>query len=88
MQTDPNWSNFLYDPKTDQLGLIDFGASREYTKEFMDDWYMLLSAAVREDRDACIEHSLKLGYLTGQECQVRLALLGVFPHLRLSGSRK
>ncbi|KAG9111453.1 hypothetical protein FRC07_008047 [Ceratobasidium sp. 392] len=70
MQTDPNWSNFLYNPKTDQLELIDFGASREYTKEFMDNWYMLLSAAVREDREACVEYSLKLGYLTGQENEV------------------
>ncbi|KAG8686159.1 hypothetical protein FRC09_014306, partial [Ceratobasidium sp. 395] len=73
MQTDPNWSNFLYNPKTDQLELIDFGASREYTKEFMDNWYMLLSAAVREDREACVEYSLKLGYLTGQENEEMLS---------------
>ncbi|CAE6410927.1 unnamed protein product [Rhizoctonia solani] len=65
MQTDPNWSNFLYNPRTDKLELIDFGASREYSKEFMDDWFELLSAAVREDRGACVEYSLKLGYLTG-----------------------
>ncbi|CAE6493564.1 unnamed protein product [Rhizoctonia solani] len=69
MQTDPNWSNFLYNPHTDQLELIDFGASREYSKEFMDDWFELLSAAVREDRNACVEYSLKLGYLTGAESQ-------------------
>ncbi|QRV84740.1 ABC1 family protein [Ceratobasidium sp. AG-Ba] len=50
MQTDPNWSNFLYNPKTDQLELIDFGASREYSKGFMDNWYLLLSAAVQENR--------------------------------------
>lgn len=37
----------------------------------MDNWYMLLSAAVREDREACIEYSLKLGYLTGKENEVR-----------------
>ncbi|GAB1520207.1 hypothetical protein RhiTH_003280 [Rhizoctonia solani] len=69
MQTDPNWSNFLYNPRTNQLELIDFGASREYSKEFMDNWFELLSAAVREDRDACVEYSLKLGYLTGEEKQ-------------------
>lgn len=71
MQTDPNWSNFLYNPQTDKLQLIDFGASREYSKEFMDDWYMLLSAAVREDKEACVEYSRRLGYLTGEESQVR-----------------
>ena len=28
MQTDPNWGNFLYDPATGVLNLIDFGAAR------------------------------------------------------------
>ncbi|KAF8322448.1 ABC1-domain-containing protein [Clavulina sp. PMI_390] len=67
MQTDPNWSNFLYNQKTDKIELIDFGASRPYTKAFMDDWYMLLSAAIRGDRESCKEYSLKLKYLTGEE---------------------
>lgn len=37
----------------------------------MDDWYLLLSGAIRGDRRACEEHSLKLGYLTGGESAVR-----------------
>jgi aarF domain-containing kinase len=28
MQTDPNWGNFLYDPSSGTLNLIDFGAAR------------------------------------------------------------
>ena len=36
----------------------------------MDDWYLLLSAAVRGDREACKKYSLKLGYLTGEESPV------------------
>jgi aarF domain-containing kinase len=36
MQTDPNWANFLYDDEADVLTLIDFGAAREYPKEFID----------------------------------------------------
>lgn len=38
MQTDPNWSNFLYDASTKQVMLIDFGATRFYQKAFMDDY--------------------------------------------------
>ena len=38
----------------------------------MDNWLRLLQAAAAEDREACIEWSLKLGYLTGEESQVRL----------------
>ena len=37
----------------------------------MDNWLRLLQAAAAEDREACIEWSLKLGYLTGEESQVR-----------------
>ena len=29
MQTDPNWSNFLYEPRSGQLSLIDFGACQQ-----------------------------------------------------------
>jgi len=72
MQTDPNWSNFLWNAQTRQVELVDFGATREYSKEFMDNWLRLLQAAASEDRDACIEWSQKLGYLTGEENQIML----------------
>ncbi|KAI0641029.1 ABC1 family-domain-containing protein [Trametes meyenii] len=72
MQTDPNWTNFLWNLRTRRVELVDFGATREYSKEFIDDWLRLLSAAVADDRDACIEWSLKLGYLTGQENDIML----------------
>lgn len=53
-----------------QVSLIDFGATREYTKEFMDKWLRLLQAAACEDLDACARWSLELGYLTGNENEV------------------
>ncbi|KAF7760373.1 hypothetical protein Agabi119p4_11049 [Agaricus bisporus var. burnettii] len=67
MQTDPNWTNFLWNPNTRQIELVDFGATRSYDKGFIDNWLRLLQAAASEDRDACKEWSLKLGYLTGEE---------------------
>ncbi|KZV86495.1 ABC1-domain-containing protein [Exidia glandulosa HHB12029] len=68
MQTDPNWTNFLYtsDPSP-SLGLVDFGATRAYSKTFIDDWLRLLRGAIDEDEDACYEMSKRLGYLTGEE---------------------
>lgn len=80
MQTDPNWANFLYDTKAHKLGLIDFGASREYTKEFMDGWYRLLTSALKGDREAMKTESENLGYLTGEENEVSgLQSLRYFP---------
>lgn len=67
MQTDPNFSNFLYSPRTRKVQLIDFGATREYTQEFMDSWLRLLICAVNEDLAGCKEWSIKVGYLLGSE---------------------
>ncbi|KAF8841044.1 ABC1-domain-containing protein [Paxillus ammoniavirescens] len=72
MQTDPNWTNFLWNSSIGQVSLVDFGATREYTKEFMDNWLRLLQAAASEDRTACIDWSLKLRYITGEEDEIML----------------
>lgn len=67
MQTDPNWTNFLYNRSTKKLELLDFGASREFPDKFVEPYVELLIAASRNDRDACRELSIQLGYLTGHE---------------------
>ncbi|GAA5870502.1 hypothetical protein JCM3774_003689 [Rhodotorula dairenensis] len=72
MQTDPNWSNFLYNQSTGKLELIDFGATREYTPEFMDVYGNLLDAAIRQDREPAIRYSNELGYFTGQESEAMI----------------
>jgi aarF domain-containing kinase len=69
MQTDPNWTNFLYNAEKNRLELLDFGASREYPAEFINTYVETLLAAVRDDRDTCRDLSVKLGYLTGYESQ-------------------
>jgi len=72
MQTDPNWTNFLFNATTHKLELLDFGASRAYPSEFMDPYIRILRAAARNDRDACRDLSVQLGYLTGFESSAML----------------
>ncbi|KAI7087724.1 ABC1-domain-containing protein [Hortaea werneckii] len=72
MQTDPNWTNFLYNRETQKLELLDFGASREYPDKFVEPYVSLLIAASRGDRDACRDLSIQLGYLTGHESKAML----------------
>ncbi|RTE69547.1 hypothetical protein BHE90_016069 [Fusarium euwallaceae] len=67
MQTDPNWTNFLYNADIEKLELLDFGASREYPEEFVTQYVQLLAAASRSDKAAVKDLSEKLGYLTGLE---------------------
>lgn len=69
MQTDPNWTNFLYNAQTNKLELLDFGASREYPDEFITKYVHTLIAAARNDRLRCADLSRELGYLTGHESQ-------------------
>ncbi|KAK4215901.1 ABC1-domain-containing protein [Rhypophila decipiens] len=72
MQTDPNWTNFLYNSQTQKLELLDFGASREYPPEFIDKYLRLLEAASRGDRERVKVFSEELGYLTGHESKAML----------------
>ncbi|KAL9029899.1 MAG: hypothetical protein Q9196_001923 [Gyalolechia fulgens] len=72
MQTDPNWTNFLYNSKTSKLELLDFGASREYPDKFIIPYVQILRAASRNDRDTIRDRSIDLGYLTGHESQAML----------------
>lgn len=72
MQTDPNWTNFLYNAERDRLVLLDFGASREYPERFITMYVQLLAAASRSDRDGVKTLSEALGYLTGHESRAML----------------
>lgn len=72
MQTDPNWTNFLYNAKTNKLVLLDFGASREYPDEFIKIYSKLLVAASKSDRETVQDLSIELGYLTGRESKAML----------------
>ncbi|KAL2855463.1 ABC1 family-domain-containing protein [Aspergillus pseudoustus] len=67
MQTDPNWTNFLYNAATSRLELLDFGATRAYPDHFIDKYIATLRAASRSDRETCHNLSIELGYLTGHE---------------------
>lgn len=67
MQTDPNWSNFLYDPNEKKLMLIDFGSSRFYSQEFMDNYLKVILAAVDDNPTEVLRLSRDMKFLTGYE---------------------
>ncbi|ESO90083.1 hypothetical protein LOTGIDRAFT_218121 [Lottia gigantea] len=70
MQTDPNWSNFFYNEQTEKLILLDFGATREFDKVFVDRYIRVIKAAAIGDREKILSWSQKLGFLTGYETKV------------------
>lgn len=70
MQTDPNWANFLYDEKANKINLIDFGASRSFSKGFVDKYVRIIYGASRNDAKEILKWSRELKFLTGYESKV------------------
>ncbi|KAM9002365.1 atypical kinase COQ8A, mitochondrial [Sarcophilus harrisii] len=67
MQTDPNWSNFFYDPQQHKVALLDFGATREYDQSFTDLYIQIIRAAADRDRETVLKKSIEMKFLTGYE---------------------
>uniref|UniRef100_A0A8C2VVK3 Atypical kinase COQ8A, mitochondrial n=1 Tax=Chinchilla lanigera TaxID=34839 RepID=A0A8C2VVK3_CHILA len=67
MQTDPNWSNFFYDPQQHKVALLDFGATREYDRSFTDLYIQIIRAAADRDREVVRQKSIEMKFLTGYE---------------------
>ncbi|KAL4623997.1 atypical kinase ADCK3, mitochondrial-like [Arapaima gigas] len=67
MQTDPNWSNFFYDPQTHRVALLDFGATRGFDKSFTDIYIEIIKAAADGNREGVLKRSIEMNFLTGYE---------------------
>uniref|UniRef100_A0A3Q3M493 Atypical kinase COQ8A, mitochondrial n=1 Tax=Mastacembelus armatus TaxID=205130 RepID=A0A3Q3M493_9TELE len=67
MQTDPNWSNFFYDPQTHRVALLDFGATRGFDQSFTDVYIEIIRSAAEGDREGVLKKSIEMKFLTGYE---------------------
>ncbi len=63
VQTDANFSNYLYLPDSGDVGLLDFGAIRRYSERQAALYRRLLMAAVRGDTRALLEAAEAVGYI-------------------------
>lgn len=62
--------------------LLDFGASHRYDASFVDHYLRLVYGSAIGDRDMIIRASLRMGFLTGDESEVRLNMSPLSPRLR------
>ncbi|ROL42821.1 Atypical kinase COQ8A, mitochondrial [Anabarilius grahami] len=67
MQTDPNWSNFFFDPQTHKVALLDFGATRGFDASFTDVYIEIIKAAADRNREEVLRRSIDMKFLTGYE---------------------
>lgn len=66
VQTDPNFANFLYDPETAQLVLLDFGATRAYRPELVEAYRSLFMAGLQQDQAGLLQAATRIGYFHQQ----------------------
>jgi predicted unusual protein kinase regulating ubiquinone biosynthesis (AarF/ABC1/UbiB family) len=59
MQTDPNFANYRYNPRTGQIVLLDFGATRAFAPALGAQFRALILAP---DRQAIRQAALQIGY--------------------------
>ena len=50
--------------------LLDFGASREFSKSFVDQYIKVIRASSMKDKAGVLKESQELGFLTGYETKV------------------
>ncbi|MEN8159789.1 MAG: AarF/ABC1/UbiB kinase family protein [Myxococcota bacterium] len=72
VQTDPNFANYLVEPETGRVLLLDFGATREYAADFIAHYAELLRGVIRDDRQAVLDAAIDLGYLRADDPRERL----------------
>ena len=63
MQTDPNFANYRWQPDTQRLVLLDFGAARVVQPATVESYRRLLRAVMAGDRDAVREAAIAAGVL-------------------------
>lgn len=63
VQSDPNFANFLFNPDTRQVVLLDFGACRTIRDSVSDDYKNVAFAMQKQDKEQILASLLKLGLL-------------------------
>jgi predicted unusual protein kinase regulating ubiquinone biosynthesis (AarF/ABC1/UbiB family) len=71
MQTDPNFANYLYQPASGRVVLLDFGATRSFDAAFVSHFARITRAAIDGDRGRVAREAMKIGYLAPDDAPER-----------------
>jgi len=71
MQTDPNFANYLFDPDSRRLILLDFGSAREFPAEFVELYKRICRGMIAQDHEEIRRAAVAIGYLSGSESEGR-----------------
>ncbi|RIK92434.1 MAG: ubiquinol-cytochrome C reductase [Proteobacteria bacterium] len=71
MQTDPNFANYLVEPATDRIALLDLGSARVFDPAFCERYARIVRAAIAGDRAEIRAAAVAIGYLPAGEREDR-----------------
>jgi predicted unusual protein kinase regulating ubiquinone biosynthesis (AarF/ABC1/UbiB family) len=63
MQTDPNFANYLYQPQSRRVALLDFGATQAFSASFVAKYAAVVRAIMDGDVDDVARHAVDIGYV-------------------------
>jgi predicted unusual protein kinase regulating ubiquinone biosynthesis (AarF/ABC1/UbiB family) len=69
VQTDPNLGNFLVDLKTNELVLLDFGATKNFSETFRKNYSTLILSGLEMNRKQILKNSLEFGIIDPRETE-------------------
>ena len=72
MQTDPNFANYLYQPATGRVVLLDFGATRRFDADFVAHYARITRAVIDNDRSRVAREAERIGYITATDSPERV----------------
>ena len=61
MQTDPNFANYLWQPDSGKVVLLDFGATMHFDEAFVAAYARITRAVIAGDRAAVARHAVEIG---------------------------
>ncbi len=62
MQTDPNFANYLYQPATGRVALLDFGATQRFDSTFVAHYARITRGVINGDRGTVAREATQIGY--------------------------
>jgi predicted unusual protein kinase regulating ubiquinone biosynthesis (AarF/ABC1/UbiB family) len=66
MQTDPNFANYRYNEETEQIVLLDFGATREISDALSAEYRKLMAICLSGDTDDIMTHLADMGLIPAE----------------------
>jgi predicted unusual protein kinase regulating ubiquinone biosynthesis (AarF/ABC1/UbiB family) len=72
MQTDPNFANYLYQPSTGRIVLLDFGATQRFAAAFVANYARITRGVIDGDREVVAREAIRIGYAAADSPSERL----------------